>query len=100
LDDTGITPTFKRLMLELDDPDMKNVLVELDEERQAMNRSDVVKELRDLLTVFREDRRGRTGQVPEHPNPPASSTTDEGQILNELVSRLRSRQGISVPTDG
>ncbi|HEX3869188.1 MAG TPA: DNA primase, partial [Pirellulales bacterium] len=91
LDDTGITPTFERLMLELDDPDMKNVLVELDEERQAMNRSDVVKELRDLLTVFREDRRERKGQMAERPNPPASSTTDEGQVLSELVSRLRSR---------
>ncbi len=100
LADAGISPTFERLMLEFDEPEQKSVLVELDEERQAMNRSNIDKELRDLLTVFAESLSGPTAQDAERPTPPAPSSDDEGRVLSELVNRIRGRQGISVPTDG
>ncbi len=36
-----VEPTFERLMLEIDDLEMKSLLVELDDERQAMPRGDL-----------------------------------------------------------
>lgn len=65
-----------------------------------MSRSNVASELRDLLTVFVEHRSEQRAELADRSTPPATSPADEGQVLSELVNKLRSRQGISVPTDG
>jgi DNA primase len=100
LADRDIMPSFEQLMLELEDQELKSLLVELDEERQAMSRSNVASELRDLLTVFIEHRSERRAELADRSTPPATSPADDGQVLSQLVNKLRSRQGISVPTDG
>ncbi len=76
LADEGVLPTFDRLMLEFDEPAMKNLLVELDESGQAKGRpaadpepllNDLIKNLAaegDREAASRTDRgaaRGRTG---------------------------------------
>ncbi|HEX4129139.1 MAG TPA: DNA primase [Pirellulales bacterium] len=100
LADRGTVPSFDQLMLAIDDPALQNVLVGLDEERQAIGRSDAAKELRDLLTVFRNESLSRAPQPTEVLAAASASHADEAKQFGELVSRLRSRHGISSPTDG
>jgi DNA primase len=95
LADAGIIPSFERLMLEFDEPDLKGLLVELDEERQAKRRTNTVKELRELLVAFRDEH-----GLSAHSLSPARQDEDDLQRLQKLVQQKRSRQGISVPTDG
>ncbi|HWB00013.1 MAG TPA: DNA primase [Pirellulales bacterium] len=99
LADAGQQPTFERMMLELDDTEMKSTLVQLDDERQAIGRLDAAKELRDLLTVFHDDAQAcRTADLADvHASIEA---VDEAKALEALVNKLRTRKGISVPTDG
>ena len=61
----GVTPDFHRLLLEFDDPQYKNLLVELDEQAHAKRSLDAAERLRELLDAFRhrdEDRRTRDGR--------------------------------------
>ena len=88
LAEAGVSPTFERLMLEFDDLEMKNLVGELDDnERRSVPRSDLQKDLRDLLKAFRE-------AVPQPRN------ELDLDALRNLVEREKSRQGISRPTDG
>jgi DNA primase len=94
----GVPPTFDRLMLEFDAPEIKTLLVELDEGHRAKNRSDLNRELGDLLRVFREEYSARPGQTR-----PAATAAAEGDglvALRRIVERERSRQRISPPPDG
>lgn len=106
----GILPDFERLLLEIDDPVVKNLLVELDEtgRRKAGGEADV--RLRDVLAGFerrqQEQRmRGRTAALKHR----QLAEEDELAVLLELEKQqrarhqeqeLRARQGISDPTDG
>ncbi len=98
LADEGHPPTFARLMLEFDDPDMKSLLVDLDEEHRAINRSSAEQELRDLLDSLVQQsvslplRRADTSLE--------SPATPSDLLLRQAIERERSRQGISLPTDG
>lgn len=97
--EAGEAPQFDRLLLELDDPQLKALLVELDDESRAMQRSDVEAELQALLTVIQE------AEAATQAAPPAmetSSPTSEGELssLLKAIEQQRSRQGISLPTDG
>jgi len=98
--DGGAMPTFERLMLELDDPSLKSLLVEFDESGSAKKMSDPVAILgeiagsirrreaaRDLALVVSKVRESRPGQTP---------AVDWRQI--EQLERAR--RGMSAPTDG
>lgn len=97
LTDSGVAPTFERLMLEFDDPAMKTLLVELDEEHRAINRQNAERELRDLLDWFHE----QSGSTPNAFGSPANrpSGTDLAS-LQQLVQRKRSGRGATSATDG
>jgi hypothetical protein len=88
-------------MLEIEDADLKSLLVALDEGRQAIASRDRRQELADLLRVFREEQAapaqpaGRTARVEQ-----SSDEAEQLQRLQRLVERERTRQGISLPTDG
>jgi DNA primase len=98
LTETGVAPTFERLMLEFDDPAMKTLLVELDEEHRAINRLNAERELRDLLDWFQEEMSGSTPtQIGSPANRP--SGTDLAS-LQRLVERKRSGRGAPSATDG
>lgn len=97
----GILPDFNRLLLEFDDPAIKNLLVELDEQGEAKSAADPAPRLKELLAWFRdrgEDRalQSRARDLQEH-------RLDDQQsldLLQQLIRQQRTRQGISSPTDG
>ena len=100
LSDRGEQPTFKRLMLEIDDPRVKSFLVELDEEGQKRSYSkqpqDVQQELRDILASFRhrhaEQQQGRdTALLKER----RIEDDQAQQILVQIIEQQRARQGLS-----
>jgi DNA primase len=101
LADSGVTPTFERLMLELEDAELKSLVVALDEERQKISRDDIRKELTDLLRVFCEENPGRQ-PFSRSAAPTQSSGNQQADVdaLRRLIERERHRQGISTPTDG
>lgn len=97
----GVTPDFQRLLLEFDDPQYKNLLVELDEQGQAKRSLDADARLRELLEAFRqrdEDRaaRDQTRAVEEK----RLAAEEELAVLQQMIEQKRNRQGISAPTDG
>jgi DNA primase len=102
LADGGQQPTFDRVMLEIEDPDLKSLLVALDEQRQAIASKDRSRELADLLRVIREEQAApaRPAGRPASEERPLDEEADELQRLQRLVERERTRQGISLPTDG
>lgn len=99
LAEAGVSLSFERLMLEFDQPELQSTLVELDEEHRALRRTAPARELRDLLCAFRDDLQRQSG-----PRAPAAEPTaresDELAALREVLRQKRSRQGISVSTDG
>jgi DNA primase len=97
----GIHPDFERLMLQFDDPRLQSLLIELDEHGRAQNISDVPVRIRQSLDNFRwrqEERRRH-----EHRSALEDHRFDEQeeiQLLHDLLTHERTRQGISGPTDG
>lgn len=99
----GVAPTFDRLMLEFDEPAIKSLLVELDEESQAKGTRDADPEalLWELIKTFQRkeaDRRRpaqlvalREGKLDDN---------QETELLEKIIRQERNRQGISEPTDG
>ncbi len=61
----GTTPTFDRLLLEIDDPQYKNLLVDLDEQGRAKGTHETAVRLRELLDGFRR----RDGERQARPRP-------------------------------
>ncbi len=98
----GITPDFHRLLLEFEDAQIKNLLVELDEQGRAkLGGGDAAARLRELLDGFRrreEDRqsRTRTRALEER----RLGADEELALLQKSIDQKRSRQGISGPMDG
>ena len=95
--EVGAEPTFERLLLEFDEADMKNLLVDLDEEHRAINRGGAEKELRDLLDWFRQEDEN------DSPAPRIDqSAGGESNLaaLQKLIERKRSGRGMTSTTDG
>ncbi|HVC98162.1 MAG TPA: toprim domain-containing protein, partial [Pirellulales bacterium] len=95
----GILPSFDRLLLEIDDGELKTVLVELDEAHQAKNRPDRNQELSELLAAFREAREQRS-QTQRKDAIREAGEKEALAALHDIIERKRRRQGISEPTDG
>lgn len=102
LADAGDVPDFQRLMLELDDPAAKSLLVELDEKfREKGARAEGAALLADLIRTFqqKENQKRRPAQL---------VALREGQmddvqtlaLLESIFQQERNRQGISKPMDG
>ncbi len=92
---------FDHLLVEFDEPELKSLLVDLDERGRAKGGTEAAAEL-DLLLAAR---RNRADQVEQRRGMSAlaSKRVDEDaelEILRQICERERSRQGISVPTDG
>ncbi len=106
----GILPGFERLLLEIDDPVVKNLLVELDESGRRKAATDAELRLRDVLAGFErrladERMRGRTQALKDR----QLAEEEELAVLLELEQlhrrqqqqqAERARHGISDPTDG
>ncbi|HIQ22936.1 MAG TPA: DNA primase [Planctomycetes bacterium] len=101
LADAGIEPTFDRLILQFDDPAMKNLLVELDERGGAKEGDDPQTVWEELITSFR--RQEATKQRVQFAGALRQGGVDEEEqlrLLQEVVHATRARHGISSPTDG
>ncbi len=99
--DTGAVPDFDRLMLECDEPELKNVIVELDEQGRAKKVADAADSLRQLLNRL-QDKLEELQRKQEKLSLRESGGDEAAQslFLARLIEQKRSRQGISGPTDG
>lgn len=100
----GETPEFAHILDELEEPQLKSLLVELDERassREANAQEDAATRLRRLIEDMQyrfqvSDRRQQLALLEQ-------KRLDEAQELNllhQLVEQERKRQGIPAPTDG
>lgn len=103
MQDAGIAPTFDRLMLEFDQPEIKSLLVELDEAGRAKGRPDADPEtlVQDLIRTFQRQeadkrRPAELGALRQG----GLDDSQETELLERILRQERSRQGISEPTDG
>ena len=98
----GVTPDFARLLLEFDDPEVKNLLVELDEQARLKPSEEFDVRLQDVLASFSH----RTGAAEikaqtAHLRELEQRSHDEGlALLLKIHQQEQNRQGISPPTDG
>jgi len=98
--DAGQPLSFERLLLHFDDADMKSLLVELDEEHRAMNRSNAERELRELLAWFRKDNRQKAEALAAVKMAGNRSAGNDLDTLQKLIERRRREQGMTSATDG
>jgi hypothetical protein len=101
--DAGVLPDFDRLILEFDDPSLKSLLVDLDEQGRAKGSrmAEPAELFRDLLKSFqrREVEKQQPGQrVALRERNLADD--QEKDLLQRIVQQERSRQGISDPMEG
>jgi len=103
LADAGVEASFGRLMLEFDEPAVKNLLVELDEISQSKGRraTDPQDLLGELINTFK--RKETEKQRPRQITALREGGLDENRqidMLEEILRQERDRQGITKPTDG
>jgi len=101
--DVGVLPGFDRLILEFDDPSLKSLLVDLDEQGRAKGSqtADPVESLTELLRAFQ--RREVEKQQPGRLVALREQNLAEDQeldLLKNILQQERSRQGISDPMEG
>ncbi len=105
----GVLPGYQRLMLEFDDPAVKNLLVDLDEQGRAKGSRrptpwvprEPAELLNDLLKSL--ERKEVERRRPGHLAALRERRLDDVQeidLLRNILQQERSRQGISRPTDG
>ena len=101
--DVGVLPDFDRLILEFDDPSLKSLLVDLDEQGRAKGSrmAEPAELFNDLLKAFQRkemerQRPGRLAALREQ----NLADDQEIDLLKRIVQQEKSRQGISDPMDG
>jgi DNA primase len=101
LSEAGTPPTFDRLMLELDDPAIKALLVELDEFGSAKDVPDPESLLHHLIRSFHGKEAMKQRLLHEGSlRGGGLGETEELELLRQITEQERARQGISDPTDG
>src|SRR5208337_3600115 len=96
--DVGVLPDFDRLILEFDDPSLKSLLVDLDEQGRAKGSrmAEPAELLNDLLKAFqrKEVDKQRPGQLVALRE--RDLADDQAMdLLKNILQQERSRQGIS-----
>jgi DNA primase len=101
--DVGVLPDFDRLILQFDDPSLKSLLVDLDEQGRAKGSqmAEPAELFDQLLKAFQ--RRNLEKQQPGQLVALRDGNLAEDQemdLLKNILQQERSRQGISDPMDG
>jgi DNA primase len=101
--DVGVLPDFDRLILEFDDPSLKSLLVDLDEQGRAKGSrmAEPAELLTELVKTFqrKEVEKQRPGQLVALRE--RDLAEDQAMdLLKNILQQERSRQGISDPTEG
>ena len=100
LADRGEEPNLERLLLEIEDAQLKTLLIELADSHQAKIRNDLAAILGGLLTALRDHREEQRSRA-RRKDANRSASEEEGlDALLDIIERKRRRQGISAPTDG
>ena len=95
------TSLFDRLLVEFDEPELKSLLVDLDERGRAKGGAEISARVAQILASFRAKRDG--AEQRRSTSLLAERSVDGNAavaILQQIIERERSRQGISMPTDG
>jgi DNA primase len=97
----GLTIDFARLLLEIDDQEVKNLLVELDESGRSKGAVEFDARLHDVLEKFRHREhqqltRTQTAALKEG----RLAEEDELALLKQIEQQVKTRQGISAPMEG
>ncbi len=106
LADTGIVPSFGRLLLEFDDPGIKHLLVDCDERARAkaaagnVEWSAVWESLLGQMARREAEAAGRAQMAALHAGRGTTTEDDEQALLQTLIDTERTRRGISLPTEG
>lgn len=100
LADRGREPNLDRLLLEIEDAQLKTLVIELADSHQAKNRSNAAAILNGLLTVLRDHREEQRSRARRKETNRPASEEEELDALRDIIQRKRRRQGISAPTDG
>jgi hypothetical protein len=98
LSDAGESPTFERLLLALDDPGLKSLLVELDEQGQAKGFDEPEDRLQKLIEVLQGREAERLQRV--QTSALREGTLPEGEAAQVVSRIIQQRRGSSQPTDG
>jgi DNA primase len=104
ISDRGEAPEFSRILSELEEPQLKHLLVELDERassKEVYAHADAATRLRQLIEDVRyrfqaRDRRQQMAELEQKHHADA----EELEVLRRLIDQDRKRQGIPAPTDG
>lgn len=100
---SGIPPTWEKLLLAIDDPERKNLLIVLDEEaRRKLIAGQTVEDLiRDLLKSFHErEAFRRRGDLQGVLRQGGLQPEKELELLMRIVEQERNRQKFTEPTEG
>lgn len=101
LAEAGQSPNFHRLLLEFEEPELQNLLVELDEEGLTKDIQAPLSLLEDLKrSYFRRTTQVQALVRSPAPGPEMTGSQDEQQWLQQLLERQRLRHGIASPTEG
>ncbi|MDG2385530.1 MAG: DNA primase [Pirellulaceae bacterium] len=90
LQTANVTPTFERLLLSFDEPEVKTLLVTLDEAAASKNISEPADVVSDLIKVF--ERRQLEDTLRQGQAALESSNLDQDQAMDLLKDMLRKRQ--------
>jgi DNA primase len=95
------TSLFDRLLVEFEEPELKSLLVDLDERGRAKGGTDGSAKLEQILARYKgklddAEQRRQTSVLAQRRVDGQAAV----EILQQIIERERSRQGISVPTDG
>jgi DNA primase len=97
----GSLPSFESMMLLTDDPDLKNHLVNLDEDAQRKSDSDLQLRIDGMIASLRERRlEPRYRSMMAELQTRQLDVQHEDQTLRNLFDELKSRQAPASPTDG
>lgn len=100
---SGIPPTWEKLLLAIDDPKRKNLLIDLDEEarRKLIAGQNVEDLIRDLLKSFHErEAFRRRGDLQGVLRQGGLQPEKELELLMRIVEQERNRQKFTEPMDG
>ena len=101
--EAGVLPDFSRLILDFDDPGLKSLLVDLDEQGRAKGSqmAEPAELFNQLQKAFqrREVEKKQAGQLVALRQQDLAED-QEIDLLRKIVQQEKSRQGISDPTDG
>ncbi len=105
LAEAGTPPAFERLMLEFDEPAVKSLLVELDEEGRRKGVTEPEPLLENLIASFKGREAEKMGAARQAALREGGLNADQQsdlikQIEEEARTRQRARHGISDPTEG